>query len=253
MTTRPLGCPLRKRGTPRLDRSVVQKPAQVIGQPLGRGVTAFRLLRRGLQHDRFQILGERPIHLTWNSRLFLADLAQQLGVALIDGGTPVGREGGRMKTIALGADHGGFALKEGLKSYVTELGFQVADVGCFSTESVDYPVYAAKVADAVGAGEAQFGIMVNGAGIGSSMVANKISGVRAALCYDITTAHNAREHNNANVLTLGGSLIGERLAKEIVRTFLTTPFAGGRHQKRVAMIDALDQQPAVSDQLTADG
>jgi ribose 5-phosphate isomerase B len=187
------------------------------------------------------------------------DLAQQLGVALVEGGRAaeredrraVRREGGG-STIAMGSDHGGLALKQVLKGFVTGLGFEVSDVGCHSTDSVDYPVFAAKVADMVSEGDAQFGIMVDGAGIGSSMVANKIPGVRAALCYDLTTAENAREHNNANVLTLGGSLIGERLAKEIVRKFLTTPFAGGRHQRRVAMIDALDRRSAVSGQRTAD-
>ena len=105
---------------------------------------------------------------------------------------------------------------------------------------MDYPVYAARVAELVAGNQATFGIMVDGAGIGSAMVANKIKGVRAALCYDLTTANNAREHNNANVLTLGGGLIGERLASEIVKTFLTTSFAGGRYAPRVAMIDALD-------------
>ena len=116
----------------------------------------------------------------------------------------------------------------------------VVDVGCPSADPVDYPVFAARVAESVAAREANFGIMIDGAGIGSAMVANKIPGVRAALCYDLTTATNAREHNNANVLTLGGGLIGERLAAEIARTFLATKFAGGRHAPRVAMIDALD-------------
>jgi ribose 5-phosphate isomerase B len=124
---------------------------------------------------------------------------------------------------------------------MAELGFATTDVGCSSTDPVDYPVFAARVADAVAGGEALFGIVVDGAGIGSAMVANKISGVRAAACYDVTTAKNAREHNNANVLTLGGGQIGERLASEIARIFLTTRFAGGRHAARVAMIDALDR------------
>ena len=154
------------------------------------------------------------------------------------GARGVGAAGG--KVVAVGSDHGGFALKEHLKAFILGLGWDVRDVGCESAESVDYPVYAARVADAVAQGEAAFGVMVDGAGIGSAMVANKIPGARAALCYDLTTAHNAREHNNANVVTLGGTLIGDRLASEIVRVFLATPFAGGRHQRRVAMIDALD-------------
>ncbi len=170
-----------------------------------------------------------------------ADLARQLGIAMgkteVPPPLPPSKEGGR---VALGADHGGFSLKESLKKVVAELGFEVADLGCDSTEAVDYPVFAARVAESVASGEAVFGIMVDGAGIGSSMVANKIAGVRAALCYDLTTAKNAREHNNANVLTLGGGLVGERLAAEIATTFLSTAFGGGRHARRVAMIDALD-------------
>ncbi len=181
------------------------------------------------------------------------DLAKHLGVALIGSETGSAKhqhEAIASKTVALGSDHGGYGLKEALKTYVADLGYTAQDVGCHSSESVDYPVFAAKVADLVAEGAARFGIMVDGAGIGSAMVANKIAGVRAALCYDLTTAHNAREHNNANVLTLGGSLIGERLAREIVRVFLDTPFGGARHQRRVAMIDALDAERVPQDSRT---
>jgi ribose 5-phosphate isomerase B len=177
------------------------------------------------------------------------DLARRLGVALAavptaaeqdtTNGRPVDPTSAD-RFVALGADHGGYALKESLTDFLTQLGYSVHDVGCRNKEVADYPVFASLVANAVAAGDASFGIMIDGAGIGSAMVANKIAGVRAALCYDVTTAANAREHNNANVLTLGGTLIGTRLAREIVRTFLTTPFAGGRHQRRVSMIDALD-------------
>jgi ribose 5-phosphate isomerase B len=176
------------------------------------------------------------------------DLARKLGVALLTPGDNPEEPGRRTEpqdhvtVVAIGADHGGYPLKEALKSFIEELGTAIVDVGCNSTDSVDYPVFAARVADAVATGEAEFGVMVDGAGIGSAMVANKVPGVRAALCYDVTTAENAREHNNANLLTLGGSLVGERLAKEIVRTFLATPFGGGRHGRRVAMIDALDAE-----------
>lgn len=142
--------------------------------------------------------------------------------------------------IALGADHGGVAMKDALLAFLRERGASVHDVGTFGTEAVDYPDFAIAVARAVATGAADLGIMVDGAGIGSCMAANKVPGVRAAMCYDVTTASNAREHNNANVLTLGGTLIGTRLAQEIVRTFLDTPFAGGRHAKRVEKIDALD-------------
>lgn len=143
--------------------------------------------------------------------------------------------------VALGADHGGFKLKEVLKPVIEQAGFTVLDVGTNSTQAVDYPDFALTVAQHVQAGTAAFGIMVDGAGIGSAMVANKVPGVRAALCYDVTTAQNAREHNNATVLTLGGTLIGERLAGEIVKAFLGTAFGGGRHARRVAKIDALDE------------
>lgn len=182
------------------------------------------------------------------------DLARQLGVALVTGSgggetgvVPSGRAEGTtphspLPVVALGADHGGFPMKEALKKELSGLGYDVLDVGTHSAEAVDYPDYAIAVARAVAGGKAWRGIMVDGAGIGSAMAANKVQGARAALCYDLTTAANAREHNNANVLTLGGTLIGQRLATDIVKTFLTTEFGGGRHQGRVAKIDALDSR-----------
>jgi ribose 5-phosphate isomerase B len=142
--------------------------------------------------------------------------------------------------IAVGADHGGVAMKDAIGSALREKGHLVVDHGTHGSDAVDYPDFALKVARAVASGAAELGIMVDGAGIGSCMTANKVPGVRAAMCYDVTTATNAREHNNANLLTLGGSLIGTRLALEIVERFLTTPFAGGRHERRVEKIDALD-------------
>jgi ribose 5-phosphate isomerase B len=164
------------------------------------------------------------------------DLAGTLGVALREApGTAPGRQ-----VVALGADHGGFPLKEQLKSVLAESGYEVLDLGTHDAQPVDYPDFAVAVARAVAEGRAWRGIMIDGAGIGSAMAANKIAGVRAALCYDLTTAQNAREHNDANVLTLGGTLIGTRLATDIVRTFLSVAFGGGRHAKRVAKITALD-------------
>jgi ribose 5-phosphate isomerase B len=144
------------------------------------------------------------------------------------------------RTLALGADHGGVALKDAIATRLRELGHSVTDHGTTSIAAVDYPDYAIAVARAVASGTAQLGIMVDGAGIGSCMAANKIAGVRAAMCHDVTTAQNAREHNNANLLTLGGGLIGPRLAFAIVDAFLGTEFGGGRHAARVAKIDALD-------------
>jgi ribose 5-phosphate isomerase B len=144
------------------------------------------------------------------------------------------------RNIAVGADHGGVVLRDAIAARLRELGHTVTDHGTASTTAVDYPDYAVAVARAVASGAAHVGVMVDGAGIGSCMAANKVPGVRAAMCYDVTTAQNAREHNNANVLTLGGGLIGPRLALAIVETFLSTSFGGGRHASRVAKIDALD-------------
>jgi ribose 5-phosphate isomerase B len=140
------------------------------------------------------------------------------------------------KIVAIGADHGGFQLKETLKAFLSENGYSVLDCGTNSTDSVDYPDYARAVAEQVKGGSAWRGIMIDGAGIGSCMAANKVPGIRAAMCYDHATANNSREHNNANLLTLGAGLIGPSLAKQILITFLETEFGGGRHALRVDKI-----------------
>jgi ribose 5-phosphate isomerase B len=140
------------------------------------------------------------------------------------------------KTVAIGADHGGVAMKTDLVKYLNELGYAVNDCGAFSTDPVDYPDIAYAVAKLVSDGAAVRGIVIDGAGIGSAMTANKVPGVRAALCYDLSTARNAREHNDANVLTLGARLIGAGLARDIVQVFLETECTEARHQKRVAKI-----------------
>ena len=131
--------------------------------------------------------------------------------------------------IAIGADHGGYALKEALKPHLQTLGYEVVDCGTHNTDAVDYPDIAYAVARLVADGKCANGIIVDGAGIGSCMAANKVPGVRAALCYDHATAVNSREHNHANVLTLGAGLIGANLAKQIVTDWLATPFGPGRH------------------------
>ncbi len=145
------------------------------------------------------------------------------------------------RVIALGADHGGYGMKEALKSLL-QGDYVIIDCGTDSSDSVDYPDYAEKVAALVSTGRAWRGIMVDGAGIGSSMVANKVPGVRAALCYDQATAFNSREHNDANVLTLGAGLIGNALAQQIVQTWLQTDFGGGRHARRVDKIMAVEKK-----------
>lgn len=141
------------------------------------------------------------------------------------------------KVVAIGADHGGYELKELLKPDITALGYDVADVGTTgSKEAVDYPDFAHAVALLVSTGKAWRGIVIDGAGIGSCIVANKVPGVRAGMAYDYSTAVNGREHNDTNVLTLGAGLVGVALAKTILKTWLTTEFGGGRHAKRVGKI-----------------
>ena len=153
-----------------------------------------------------------------------------------------GPKSGSSKPIALGADHGGFKLKETLMHSLVEWGYEVLDCGTQSDRPVDYPDYAFAVAQLVANGRAWRGVMVDGAGIGSCMAANKVPGVRAAMCYDQATALNSREHNNANLLTLGAGLIGENLAKSILNTFLSTTFAGGRHAARVDKISNIERR-----------
>ncbi len=152
-------------------------------------------------------------------------------------------QGTTVGTIAVGGDHGGFALKERLAFRLKEQGYAVTDCGTDSTDAVDYPDIAAAVARLVASGTCDVGVVVDGAGIGSSMAANKIHGVRAALCYDVSTARNAREHNHANVLTLGAGLIGDALAWQITQEFLATPYGGGRHARRVDKINELERTP----------
>ncbi|HWS52531.1 MAG TPA: ribose 5-phosphate isomerase B, partial [Pyrinomonadaceae bacterium] len=146
------------------------------------------------------------------------------------------------KIVAVGADHGGFALKEELKTLLAELGHRVRDFGTHSTDAVDYPDFAHAVARAVSEGSADLGIIVDGAGVGSAMTANKVPGVRAAACYDPKVARNSREHNDANVLTLGSGTIDSRQMREIVRVWLSAEITEERHRRRVAKIEAVERQ-----------
>ncbi len=140
--------------------------------------------------------------------------------------------------IAIGSDHAAYELKEVVKNFLEEQGYDYKDVGTYSTESVHYPEYAKLVAHSVANGESEKGILICGSGIGMSMVANKVRGVRAALCSEPLSASLSRQHNNANVLCMGARLIGEEMAKEIVMTWLTTSFSEGeRHQQRIAMME----------------
>lgn len=145
--------------------------------------------------------------------------------------------------IALGADHAGFQAKESIKRYLESMGHRVSDEGTWSEESSDYPDFAIKVARRVQQGQDDLGILVCGTGIGMAMAANKIGGVRAAVAHDELTARLSREHNDANVLTLGARVLSERQILEAVASFIGAQFAGGRHQRRIDKISELDQEP----------
>ena len=171
------------------------------------------------------------------------DLARTRGVAL----TEVPKDqvitaAPAHQTIAIGADHGGYALKEALKPIFTELNLQLIDIGVHEEKPADYPDIAEKAALIITSGKATRGVLIDGAGIGSSMAANKIPGIRAALCYDKASARNSREHNDSNVLTLGSRLLTQSQAEDVLRVWLATPFAGGRHLARVQKISEIERR-----------
>ena len=169
-----------------------------------------------------------------------ADLVKEKGIEIT---RRVPRRGSRTsKMIAVGADHGGFKMKEELKFFLNELGHQVHDFGTNSEDAVDYPDFAYAVAKSVSEGSADVGIVIDGAGVGSAMTANKVPGVRAAACYSVAVARNSREHNDANVLTLGSKTITSPEMREIVRAWLGTEISEERHRKRVGKIDAIERQ-----------
>ncbi len=144
--------------------------------------------------------------------------------------------------VYIGSDHGGFKLKEHLKGFIEKLGFQVVDFGAYSVEPVDYPDIAYLVAEKVASARDGVGIMIDGAGMGSAIAANKVEGIRAAACYDTYGARNSREHNDANLLTLGAQITGQGLAEEIVKIWLSSSFSGGRHSRRVEKIMAIEKR-----------
>ena len=145
--------------------------------------------------------------------------------------------------IAIGCDHGGYLLKQDILIWMEEHDIDFEDVGCFSTESVDYPIYGEKVARLVAGGECDRGIVICTTGIGVSMAANKVGGIRCALCTDSFQAEMTRRHNNANVIAIGARIVGSELAKDIIKTFLTTDFSGEeRHQRRIDLISAAEER-----------
>ena len=170
------------------------------------------------------------------------DMAAARGVRIVEVSNDQLPAASPDRTIALGSDHGGFRLKEILKPVLHGLGLEVRDVGVFDERPSDYPDIAVAVAELVATGTVSRGIVIDGAGIGSSIAANKVPGIRAALCYDKASARNSREHNDSNVLTLGARLLTESQTEEVLRTWMGTPFAGGRHQARVQKITAIEQR-----------
>ena len=177
-----------------------------------------------------------------NARLtpLAADIINERGIEIV---RRTSRSGSKQhKSVAVGADHGGFPMKEELKAFLAQLGHRVHDFGTNSESAVDYPDFAHAVARAVADGSADVGIVIDGAGVGSAMTANKVPGVRAAACYSVEVARNSREHNGANVLTLGSKTISNDQMREIVRAWLTTELTEERHRKRVGKIDAIERQ-----------
>ena len=154
----------------------------------------------------------------------------------------VNMEAAPEQTIAIGSDHGGFALKQQLKPILESMGITLRDVGVFEEKAADYPDIALQVAELVAAGTAGRGILIDGAGIGSCMAANKVPGIRAALCYDKASARNSREHNDSNVLTLGARLLTGSQAEDVLRTWIATRFGGGRHQARIDKITGIERK-----------
>ena len=145
-----------------------------------------------------------------------------------------------MKIIAIASDHGGFDLKESIIAHLLNTGWKVDDLGPYSEDSVDYPDFGIKLAEEVSGGKVERGIVICGTGIGMSIVVNRFPGIRGTLCSDLFTAKLCREHNDSNILVMGGRVIGKGLAAEIVNTWLNTPFEGGRHQRRLDKINQID-------------
>jgi len=170
------------------------------------------------------------------------DLAQDRGVKIVEvPADQISNTAAPEKTVALGSDHGGFALKEKLKPIFEEHGLHITDIGVHEEKPADYPDIARQVAELVARGDAARGVIIDGAGIGSCIVANKFPGVRAALCYDKASARNSREHNDSNILTLGGRLLTSTQAEDVLRVWLSTPFGGGRHAARVQKIAEIEK------------
>ena len=209
----------------------------------GSGVTRDESAKLVITEDDVRGLESGAVlRLAENARLtpLAADIVNERGIEIV---RRIPRTGSKQsKTVAVGADHGGFPMKEELKNFLAELGHRVHDFGTNSESAVDYPDFAHAVARAVADGTVDVGIVIDGAGVGSAMTANKVPGVRAAACYSIEVARNSREHNDANVLTLGSKTITSAEMRDIVKAWLGTELSEDRHRKRVGKIEAIERQ-----------
>lgn len=211
--------------------------------PAGPSVTRDESTKLVITEDDVRGLERGAVlRLAENARLtpLAADIVNERGIEIV---RRVPRTGSKQsRTVAVGADHGGFPMKEELKTFLAELGHRVHDFGTNSESAVDYPDFAHAVARAVADGTVDVGIVIDGAGVGSAMTANKVPGVRAAACYSVEVARNSREHNGANVLTLGSKTISSAEMREIVKAWLGTELTEDRHRKRVGKIEAIERQ-----------
>lgn len=218
-------------------------PALNVASSTGAAVTRDESAKIVITEDDVRGLERGAVlRIAENARLtpLAADIVNDRGIELV---RRVPRSGLKnIKTIAVGSDHGGYPMKEELKGFLTELGHRVHDFGTNSESAVDYPDFAHAVARAVSDGSAEVGIVIDGAGVGSAMTANKVPGVRAAACYSVELARNSREHNGANLLTLGSKTITNDQMRDIVRAWLSTDLTEERHRKRVGKIDAIERQ-----------
>jgi ribose 5-phosphate isomerase B len=208
-------------------------------QPLVRDESAKTIITETDVHD---LAPGARLRVAEGARLtpLAADIVRERRIELVR--RPSRRGSRQTKLVAIGADHGGYKMKEELKTFLAELGHRAHDFGTHSTDAVDYPDIAHAVARTVSEGEADLGIIIDGAGVGSAMTANKVPGVRAAACYSVKVAVNSREHNDANVLTLGSGTINLQEMRDIVRAWLATEITEDRHKRRVAKIDAVERQ-----------
>ncbi len=220
-------------------RLVVNSLKDEVGKEFDRDESAKSLIT---EDDLRGLDGGARVRVSENAKFtpLAADLIKERGIELVVKSSR--RDSSKAKSVAVGADHGGFQFKEELKIFLDELGLQIRDFGTNSTDAVDYPDFAHAVARAVSEKSVDVGIIIDGAGIGSAMTANKVPNVRAAACYSVALARNSREHNGANVLTLGSGQNDFSQIKEIVEAFLATDLTEERHRKRVGKIDQIERQ-----------